>query len=358
MPRHRELALQRRLSGEAMPPIQGLDPGLNALVLKACAYDPRQRFESPTDMREALEAAASRQGASSQPETRRETPYNGISHGSTGTMTTKTSHTLPRKDNNSHSINIESKNNRNRKRNRFIVTICSLTALVLVLTATFLLISPVPVGYGPAARTDPERNTPDNGDSMLVFEDTFSGSSVDMSKWGVQGSGPNKSLSISDGRMTMQGGYAYINRDPMVNQILEFDFIKKNQEYINSWVMLQFRTNLNSNAHSYEFAILFRPNGGIRYVFPGTEAGLSNQITKVDEPPFNVRVEVEDGYVTVLTKTSPEEEYVRQGDPIYVEALNGTAVYTGFFHMYVTGYIGNVKLYRQSQGEGGDAPSS
>ena len=55
MPRHRELALQRRLSGEAMPPIQGLDPGLNALVLKACAYDPRERFESPTHMREALE---------------------------------------------------------------------------------------------------------------------------------------------------------------------------------------------------------------------------------------------------------------------------------------------------------------
>jgi serine/threonine protein kinase len=61
-PRDKEEANLRRLRGEASPPIPGVDPSLCAIVLKACAYDHNDRFESPTEMREALEAVASGKG--------------------------------------------------------------------------------------------------------------------------------------------------------------------------------------------------------------------------------------------------------------------------------------------------------
>ncbi|MDR1049109.1 MAG: serine/threonine protein kinase [Synergistaceae bacterium] len=56
-PRDREEALRRRMRGEALPPIEGVDPSLLAIVLKACAYDRRERFGSAAEMREALLAA-------------------------------------------------------------------------------------------------------------------------------------------------------------------------------------------------------------------------------------------------------------------------------------------------------------
>lgn len=48
-------ALERRMSGEALPrPLHGSD-ALCEVVLKACAYTPGDRFTSPEDMRKALE---------------------------------------------------------------------------------------------------------------------------------------------------------------------------------------------------------------------------------------------------------------------------------------------------------------
>ena len=58
-PSDRDEALQRRVKGEALPPIAGIDPSLNAVVLKACAYDRRARFSLASEMCEALEAVAS-----------------------------------------------------------------------------------------------------------------------------------------------------------------------------------------------------------------------------------------------------------------------------------------------------------
>lgn len=52
----REQALEKRMSGEPMPaPAHGSE-GLQAVVLKACAYRAEDRYESPEEMRRALEA--------------------------------------------------------------------------------------------------------------------------------------------------------------------------------------------------------------------------------------------------------------------------------------------------------------
>ena len=49
-------AIERRVSGEAIPAPANADKKLADIVLKACAYDPKDRYASATEMREALEA--------------------------------------------------------------------------------------------------------------------------------------------------------------------------------------------------------------------------------------------------------------------------------------------------------------
>ena len=57
-PGDRDDALNRRMRGETLPPIQGIPQGLNDLLRKACAYNRRDRFANATEMRGALEAVA------------------------------------------------------------------------------------------------------------------------------------------------------------------------------------------------------------------------------------------------------------------------------------------------------------
>lgn len=52
----REAALSRRISGEPMPAPRNADPQLANVVLRACAYNPNQRYWSPSQMRADLEA--------------------------------------------------------------------------------------------------------------------------------------------------------------------------------------------------------------------------------------------------------------------------------------------------------------
>lgn len=50
-------ALKKRMSGEPLPPPSGAetaDPELSAIILKACAYKPADRFHTPAEMMEAL----------------------------------------------------------------------------------------------------------------------------------------------------------------------------------------------------------------------------------------------------------------------------------------------------------------
>ncbi|MDR1204697.1 MAG: protein kinase [Peptococcaceae bacterium] len=63
-PRDRDEALQRRMKGEAPPPIPGVSPAVNAIMSKMCAFDRKQRFSSPTEVREVLENALSGRSAS------------------------------------------------------------------------------------------------------------------------------------------------------------------------------------------------------------------------------------------------------------------------------------------------------
>ena len=52
----RERALVRRISGEPLPPPVNADGRLAEIVLKACAYEPKDRYSSPLQMRQELEA--------------------------------------------------------------------------------------------------------------------------------------------------------------------------------------------------------------------------------------------------------------------------------------------------------------
>ena len=52
----RTLAIDRRIKGEAIPAPANADNELAAIILKACAYNPKDRYSSPAEMREALEA--------------------------------------------------------------------------------------------------------------------------------------------------------------------------------------------------------------------------------------------------------------------------------------------------------------
>ena len=50
----REKALSRRLSGQPLPPLPGVDRKLQSIISKACAYDPKDRYSSPTEMLDEL----------------------------------------------------------------------------------------------------------------------------------------------------------------------------------------------------------------------------------------------------------------------------------------------------------------
>ena len=63
MPTDRDTSLQRRMKGEALPAIPGVSDALNAIILKACAFDRKERFASATEMREALETYAAEKPA-------------------------------------------------------------------------------------------------------------------------------------------------------------------------------------------------------------------------------------------------------------------------------------------------------
>ena len=53
-----EDAIRRRMTGEAIPAPANAGRQLAAVILKACAFDPKDRFSSPGEMREALEKAS------------------------------------------------------------------------------------------------------------------------------------------------------------------------------------------------------------------------------------------------------------------------------------------------------------
>ena len=58
-PSDNEKAITRRINGEELPVPANADEYLGKIILKACAYKPEDRYSSPTEMREDLEAIAS-----------------------------------------------------------------------------------------------------------------------------------------------------------------------------------------------------------------------------------------------------------------------------------------------------------
>ena len=50
-----EAALARRMKGEAIPAIPYVEKSISDIILKACAYDPEERWQEPKQMRVALE---------------------------------------------------------------------------------------------------------------------------------------------------------------------------------------------------------------------------------------------------------------------------------------------------------------
>ena len=55
-PNARVEAVRRRLSGEPLPPPCDASPGLSQIVLRACAFDPKARFQTAREMKQALMA--------------------------------------------------------------------------------------------------------------------------------------------------------------------------------------------------------------------------------------------------------------------------------------------------------------
>ena len=55
-PTDRETAFSRRINGEPLPPPVHASPELQAVILKACAYDAGERYGSAAEMREALQS--------------------------------------------------------------------------------------------------------------------------------------------------------------------------------------------------------------------------------------------------------------------------------------------------------------
>lgn len=51
-----EMALEKRMKGEALPEPMNADKNLSKIILKACSYSPKERYQSATEMREALES--------------------------------------------------------------------------------------------------------------------------------------------------------------------------------------------------------------------------------------------------------------------------------------------------------------
>ncbi len=51
----REQAMSRRMTGEPLPSPVDADRSLEKVILKACAYDPKDRYDSPVRMKQALE---------------------------------------------------------------------------------------------------------------------------------------------------------------------------------------------------------------------------------------------------------------------------------------------------------------
>ena len=56
LPAEKTEALLRRMKGEALPAPANADEALSRVILKACAYSPKDRYPTPTDMRRDLEA--------------------------------------------------------------------------------------------------------------------------------------------------------------------------------------------------------------------------------------------------------------------------------------------------------------
>ena len=54
-PNDRRIAVERRIRGESLPAPRKASPEMQALILRACAYDPNQRFTTASEMKKALE---------------------------------------------------------------------------------------------------------------------------------------------------------------------------------------------------------------------------------------------------------------------------------------------------------------
>jgi len=57
-PNERKFAMERRIRGDVLPPPCAASPQLAAVILKACAFDPNNRFSSASELKTALQKAS------------------------------------------------------------------------------------------------------------------------------------------------------------------------------------------------------------------------------------------------------------------------------------------------------------
>ncbi|MDR2736352.1 MAG: protein kinase [Gracilibacteraceae bacterium] len=197
MPQDRETALLRRMNGETVPDLvsEGISSGLNTLVLQACACDPRDRFESPTHMRQALEALEVPEAAKDL--------TSAVSLRSWSVEATRDPYT---KRNRSSSSDPTANSRSDRKNRRRLIAIVSIASLVIIMAGSWFLYSVIPHpsaqweirSYGPNPGPDTfTRNT----DTML----TTRGEKGDL--WGTSSSSNNlNNIFLTD---TPSGDYEF-----------------------------------------------------------------------------------------------------------------------------------------------------
>ena len=56
--KERETAQHKRLSGEPLPPLPGVPAVLNELILRMCAFEPKERYQNARELAEAMEGVA------------------------------------------------------------------------------------------------------------------------------------------------------------------------------------------------------------------------------------------------------------------------------------------------------------
>jgi len=162
---------------------------------------------------------------------------------------------------------------------------------------------------------------------------------------------------IRDEKMILpRSSYTYIKNEAMANYAVEFELTEPRVSD-NAYVMIQLRTPDEMPIGNYTQAVMFRANlntaDDIRYMVGGGagEKILNSGPIWNSESTINVRLEILNGTLTVMTKKLQESKYVTQG-AIPMGTTENTHVCFSAYSQNISSFsvsFDNVRLYREHQ---------